>query len=155
KLAAIPAKLGGMRALTPTAWYEGILAGTLRLAAFLTGWIQNGQLRIYVRVTLAVASALILYTIVISTGSFELTSEVPLGFFETMIVVLMSVSGIAAVRARSRLSAILCLGGVGYSVALLFVAYGAPDLAITQILVETLTVVLFSFVILKLPQIRF
>jgi multicomponent Na+:H+ antiporter subunit A len=36
----------------------------------------------------------------------------------------------------------------------MFVAFGAPDLAITQLLVETLTVVLFSFVILKLPQIR-
>jgi multicomponent Na+:H+ antiporter subunit A len=37
---------------------------------------------------------------------------------------------------------------------LLFVAFGAPDLAITQLLVETLTVVMFSFVILKIPQIR-
>jgi multicomponent Na+:H+ antiporter subunit A len=77
-----------------------------------------------------------------------------LEFFQTTVVILMSVSSIAAVLARSRLAAILCLGGVGYSVALLFAVYGAPDLAITQLLVETLTVVLFSFVILKLPQIR-
>lgn len=140
--------------LTPTSIYQNTLDTVLRLAAFLTDWIQHGQLRIYVRVTLAAASGLILYALSRAVREFALTSRVPLGFFETMVVVMMSASAIAAVRARSRLAAILCLGGVGYSVAFLFVAYGAPDLAITQLLVETLTVVLFSFVILKLPQIR-
>ncbi len=139
---------------TPTSIYQAGLDGLLRMAGFLTGWIQQGQLRVYIRVTLFAASGLILYAIAQSVGKFPLTSRVPLGFFETMVVVLMSVSAIAAVRARSRLAAILCLGGVGYSVSFLFVAYGAPDLAITQLLVETLTVVLFSFVILRLPQIR-
>jgi multicomponent Na+:H+ antiporter subunit A len=140
--------------LTPTAIYQSGLEGLLQVADFLTGWIQHGQLRVYVRFTLVAASGLILYAMVLSVGKFSMTSRVPLGFFETMVVALMSVSAIAALRARSRLAAILCLGGVGYSVAFLFVAYGAPDLAITQLLVETLTVVLFSFVILRLPQIR-
>ena len=140
--------------ISPTAIYFSALDGVLKIAGFLTGWIQNGQLRLYVRVTLAAASGLILYALIHSMGEFGVTSRVPLKFFETMVVILMSVSSIAAVRARSRLGAILCLGGVGYSVAFLFVAYGAPDLAITQLLVETLTVVLFSFVILKLPQMR-
>lgn len=139
---------------TPTSLYQAGLAGLLEVAEFLTGWIQRGQLRVYVRITLVAASGLILYAMAQSLGKFSMTSRVPLGFFETTVVVLMSVSAVAAVRARSRLAAILCLGGVGYSVAFLFVAYGAPDLAITQLLVETLTVVLFSFVILRLPQIR-
>ena len=140
--------------ITPSAIYQQALDGVLKMAAFLTGWIQNGQLRVYVRITLLAASLLILYALSRAVGEFSLTSMVAPGFYETMVVVLMSASAIAAVRARSRLAAILCLGGVGYSVAFLFVAYGAPDLAITQLLVETLTVVLFSFVILKLPQIR-
>jgi multicomponent Na+:H+ antiporter subunit A len=139
---------------TPTALYQSGLDGLLKAAAYLTGWIQRGQLRVYVRITLIAAAGLILYAMALSIGKFSMTSRVPLGFFETMVVVLMSVSAVAAVRASSRLAAILCLGGVGYSVAFLFVAYGAPDLAITQLLVETLTVVLFSFVILRLPQIR-
>lgn len=140
--------------ITPSAIYQKSLDGVLKMAAFLTGWIQNGQLRIYVRVTLLAGSALIFYALSHAVGEFSLTSMVAPGFYETMVVLLMSASAIAAVRAKSRLAAILCLGGVGYSVAFLFVAYGAPDLAITQLLVETLTVVLFSFVILKLPQIR-
>ncbi len=146
--------MGKIHPITPSALYQSALDGVLKIAALLTGWIQHGQLRVYVRITLIGASVLILISMAMALGKFPLTSRVPLGFFETMVVLLMSASAIAAVRARSRLAAILCLGGVGYSVAFLFVAYGAPDLAITQLLVETLTVVLFSFVILKLPQIR-
>ncbi|RPJ33684.1 MAG: DUF4040 domain-containing protein [Verrucomicrobiaceae bacterium] len=140
--------------LTPTALYFRCLDGILKLAAFLTGWIQQGQLRVYVRVTLIAASGLILYATARVYEEFTTLSKVPLGVFETMTVLVMAVSALAAVRSKSRLAAILSLGGVGYSVAFIFAAYGAPDLAITQLLVETLTVVLFSFVILKLPQIR-
>jgi len=140
--------------LTPTALYFSGLDGILKLAAFLTGWIQHGQLRVYVRVTLIAASGLILYATAKVFEEFNTLSTVPLGIFETMMVVVMAASALVAVRSKSRLTAILSLGGVGYSVAFIFAAYGAPDLAITQLLVETLTVVLFSFVILKLPQIR-
>ncbi len=140
--------------LTPTSLYHDSLDGLLRLASLLTGWIQHGQLRIYVRVTLIAAAVLILHAVVLSKGRFSLASTVPVDTFGFTVLLLMSASAIAAARAQSRLRAILCLGGVGYSVALLFVAYGAPDLAVTQLLVETLTVVLFSFIILKLPQIR-
>lgn len=148
------AVMGKIRRFTPSAAFDRLLEGVLATAAFLTGWIQNGQLRVYVRVTLLAASLLILLALYQAVGGFSLITMVPPGFYELMVVVLMSASALAAARARSRLAAILCLGGVGYSVAFLFVAYGAPDLAITQLLVETLTVVLFSFVILKLPQIR-
>jgi len=144
-------EIGG---ITPTSVYQASLAGILRLAGFLTGWIQNGSLSTYVRVTLVAAALLVLYAVTLSVGKFETATRVPAGIFDTTVVVLMCASAVAAVFAHSRLTAILCLGGVGYSMALVFVAFGAPDLAITQLLVETLTVVLFSFVILKLPQIR-
>jgi multicomponent Na+:H+ antiporter subunit A len=140
--------------VTPSRIYRDSLTGVLGGALFLTDWIQNGQLRLYVRVTLAAGAALVIYAVVLTRGKFETLTRVPVGIFDLMVVGLMSVSAVAAVMAKSRLSAILCLGGVGYSVALIFVAFGAPDLAITQLLVETLTVVMFSFVILKLPQIR-
>jgi multicomponent Na+:H+ antiporter subunit A len=56
------------------------------------------------------------------------------------------------VLAKSRLAAIAALGVVGYSVALIFVLFGAPDLAMTQFLVETLTVILFVLVFYHLPE---
>ncbi|HSP42954.1 MAG TPA: hydrogen gas-evolving membrane-bound hydrogenase subunit E [Luteolibacter sp.] len=146
--------MGKFQFITPTALYFSGLDGLMKCAGFLTGWIQGGQLRIYVRVTLCAASFIILYALSEALADFSTSSKVPVRFFQTMVVILMSVSAIAAVLAKNRLAAILSLGGVGYSVALVFAFYGAPDLAITQVLVETLTVVLFSFVILKLPQIR-
>ncbi|MHC4810252.1 MAG: hydrogen gas-evolving membrane-bound hydrogenase subunit E, partial [Planctomycetota bacterium] len=58
------------------------------------------------------------------------------------------------VRTRSRLSAIGGMGLIGYGVALMFVYFGAPDLAITQFLIETLSVLLLVLVFWKLPAFR-
>lgn len=145
---------GQWAGVMPSALYTRVLAGTLGLAEYLTHRIQHGHLRLYVRVTLLATSILIFLGLGRSVQGFSQQTIVPPGVFETVLVLMLSVSAIAAVRAKSRLSAILCLGDVGYSVAILFATFSAPDLAITQLLVETLTVVLFSFVILKLPQMR-
>jgi multicomponent Na+:H+ antiporter subunit A len=146
--------LGALAAITPTRIYDFLLDGLLGAAGVLTRWIQNGQLRVYVRVTLAASAGLILFSLILNKDDFGTRSRIPVEPLDMVVLLMMCLSSVAAIRASTRLTAILCLGGVGYSVALLFVAFGAPDLAITQLLVETLTVVLFSFVILKLPQIR-
>jgi multicomponent Na+:H+ antiporter subunit A len=41
---------------------------------------------------------------------------------------------------------------VGYGVALLFVFFGAPDLAMTQFSIETLTVILLVLILSRLPR---
>lgn len=53
--------------------------------------------------------------------------------------------------ARSRIVALLCAGGAGLGVALVFAFYSAPDLALTQLLIETLTVILFALAFHRLP----
>jgi multicomponent Na+:H+ antiporter subunit A len=63
----------------------------------------------------------------------------------------MVVATLLTVFTRSRLTAIISMGVVGWGMALIFAAYGAIDLAITQIMVETLVVVLFVMVIRHLP----
>jgi multicomponent Na+:H+ antiporter subunit A len=50
------------------------------------------------------------------------------------------------------LGAVVALGVVGYSVAMVFILFGAPDLAMTQIMIETLTVILFVLVFYHLPR---
>ena len=57
-----------------------------------------------------------------------------------------------ALRIRQRLSAVLVVGVTGYGLAVLFALQGAPDLALTQFLVETLTLVVFVLVLRKLPK---
>jgi multicomponent Na+:H+ antiporter subunit A len=49
------------------------------------------------------------------------------------------------------LLAICSLGVVGAGIAILFLMYGAPDVALTQLLVETLTVIIVSIILLRLP----
>jgi multicomponent Na+:H+ antiporter subunit A len=64
------------------------------------------------------------------------------------------VGAIAAVRARATMTAVLSLGVTGYGVALTFVFFGAPDLAMTQFSVETLTVVIFTLVFYHFRRFR-
>ncbi|MEX0836160.1 MAG: hydrogen gas-evolving membrane-bound hydrogenase subunit E, partial [Nitriliruptor sp.] len=68
-----------------------------------------------------------------------------------VVIVLLLGAVIAAVVARGRLAAIAALGLTGFTVAVWFVLLGAPDLALTQILIETLTVALVVVVFRRLP----
>ena len=56
------------------------------------------------------------------------------------------------VFSASRLWAIASLGVLGYAICVLFVFFGAPDLAMTQFTIDTLTVILFVLVLYSLPK---
>jgi multicomponent Na+:H+ antiporter subunit A len=67
--------------------------------------------------------------------------------------VLVVVAAVAAVlRAHRGSPAITSLGVVGFGIALVFVLFAAPDLAITQFLVETLIVIIVALVLVRLPS---
>ncbi|OFZ19157.1 MAG: hypothetical protein A2X94_10260 [Bdellovibrionales bacterium GWB1_55_8] len=73
-------------------------------------------------------------------------------YYEWVLGTLMVLGSLIAARARSPLVSVTSLGVVGYAIALTYVLYGAPDLAMTQFLVETLTVILLALVLSKLPD---
>ena len=75
----------------------------------------------------------------------EVSAHVP-------IAVLLIGLALAAAIVRRRFSGALFLGMVGYSMAALFVVQGAPDLALTQVAIETLSTVLFVLVLRRLPD---
>src|SRR5699024_4928811 len=56
--------------------------------------------------------------------------------------------------ANSNLAIILITGITGYGVAILFVLYRAPDLALTQLVIETVSIVLFLLVYRHLPKLK-
>ncbi|MCL3861760.1 Na+/H+ antiporter subunit A [Actinotalea sp. K2] len=64
---------------------------------------------------------------------------------------LAAVAMILAARARRRLKAVVLAGISGYAVAALYLLHGGPDLALTQVLVETITLVVFVLVLRRLP----
>ncbi|HEX5541383.1 MAG TPA: Na+/H+ antiporter subunit A [Micromonospora sp.] len=66
--------------------------------------------------------------------------------------IVLAAAAVLAVRARRRLTAMVLVGVTGYGTAMMFVLYGSPDLALTQFLVETLTIVAFVLVLRRLPK---
>ena len=74
---------------------------------------------------------------------------------ETILILMMVVSAYVTVGIRTSLGAIISLGVVGVSVTLFYVFFSAPDLALTQLLIEVLLVVLLVIVFTRLsPDIR-
>ncbi|GAB3107949.1 Na+/H+ antiporter subunit A [Janibacter alkaliphilus] len=67
------------------------------------------------------------------------------------IGVVVVVAALLATRARDRLQTAVLVGVTGYGVALLFLVHGAPDLALTQVLVETVSLVVLVLVLRNLP----
>jgi multicomponent Na+:H+ antiporter subunit A len=71
---------------------------------------------------------------------------------QAVIGIIMVTCAVAAARATRRFAAVLLVGAIGYGMAALFIIQGAPDLAITQLLIETLGVVIFVMVVRHLPS---
>jgi multicomponent Na+:H+ antiporter subunit A len=74
------------------------------------------------------------------------------GVTELVLATLAVLGAFVTAHAPSRLSSVAALGVVGYAVALIYILYGAPDLAMTQFMTETLMVILFVFVFYHLPR---
>ncbi|GAB3129944.1 Na+/H+ antiporter subunit A [Tsukamurella serpentis] len=68
-----------------------------------------------------------------------------------LLSALMCIASITAVVLRNRLATVLVVSVTGYGTGVVFAVYGAPDLALTQFLVETVTLVIFVLVLRKLP----
>jgi multicomponent Na+:H+ antiporter subunit A len=66
-------------------------------------------------------------------------------------VLAICVASVLAARSRRRLKAVILIGIAGYGNAVLFLLHGAPDLALTQVLVETVTLVVMVLVLRRLP----
>jgi multicomponent Na+:H+ antiporter subunit A len=70
---------------------------------------------------------------------------------QVFIAVAIAIAAIMAGQARQRMSAVLLVGTTGFGMVALFAMHGAPDLALTQALVEMVTLVVFVLVLRRLP----
>jgi multicomponent Na+:H+ antiporter subunit A len=68
-----------------------------------------------------------------------------------IVGLLILAAAVGATVMRNRLAAVLLVGVTGYGCGTIFAFHGAPDLALTQFLVETLTLVIFVLVLRTLP----
>ncbi|WP_040576813.1 putative monovalent cation/H+ antiporter subunit A [Methylophaga lonarensis] len=135
----------------PEAGYFKFMDGIVFSADWQTRVLQNGKMGNYMIVMIMTTVILVGYTLLSQYG-FRLTLQASdVAFYEWAIALLMVVSVLYAIQTRSRLGAVASMGVLGFTVALIFIHFSAPDLGITQVLVETLTVILLVLVLFKLP----
>ena len=131
--------------------YDGALASVNAIARAQTRLLQNGQLARYISVVVVTVVALVAVQLAARDAAAWPGAWGDVRPIEAAVAAAILVAAFAAAVARSRLRAVLALGAAGFGVASLFALFGAPDLAMTQVLVETLTVILFVEVFRHLP----
>lgn len=137
--------------ITPEQGYFKFLDGVIGLCNWQTKILQNGKMGNYMIVLVMTTVTLVGWTLAQQSGIRFTLSWVDVNFYEAIIVGLLMVTAIYATFTRSRLGAVATMGVLGFMVALTFVLFSAPDLGITQVLVETLTVILLVLVLFRLP----
>ena len=134
--------------------YDAIVDATLALGVWQTRRLQTGRL---VNYTLATGFVLVLVL------GWALVRHgwpgIPNGWsgvrpWELVAVGLIVAGAATALTGRSRLPALVGLGAVGLGIALVFLQFGAVDVAITQFMVETLIVLLVAAVVPRLPRLN-
>jgi len=138
--------------------YALALDGLNALARGQTRILQSGYLRFYlmtiVLTTVGVTGAALLsrYGLNWLNGLNWNVLWEDVRIYELGLAVLVLLAAMVAALSSSRLGAVAALGVVGYGVALFFLLFGAPDLAMTQFTIESLTVILFVLVFYHLPR---
>lgn len=131
--------------------YDATVRGVLSLAGRVTAITQSGSITVYLAVLALTMVALPVVPLAMNGWPDPLPSflDSPL---QAVIGAIMVTSAVAAAVFHRRFASVIALSVVGYGMAALFVVQGAPDLALTQVLVETLGTVAFVLVIRHLPE---
>jgi len=135
----------------PERGYDKMMDGIVSVSDWQTRVLQSGYLRFYIMFVILTTAVMVGVTAQIYDVSVGPLAIADLRLYEMAIVVIMAFSALYAVLTRSRLGAVAALGSFGFTVALVFVLFSALDVGITQILVETLTVILLVLVLFRLP----
>lgn len=137
----------------PKAIAEILGNGFYKVASSITNFLQNGYLRYYIMTILVFLCGLLAYRLFTGLKLYiDFTKITQITFTELSMALIMFVAIGFTVFSTSRLAAIVALGVVGYAICMFFVFYSAPDLAMTQFTIDTLTVILFVLVLYRLPK---
>ncbi len=147
------APLGKLAAWGPGRAYQALMAGIVAVAKGQTRVLQNGILGWYLLVTIGTTVFLGGYAFATRVGPVPIGLD-PVRLDEAAVALALAAGAVAVVRARSLLFAVAALGVVGYGIAVVFLLFGGPDLALTQFAIETLSVLLFVLVLRRLPPMR-
>lgn len=129
--------------------FERLYTLAIRLLDAVSAWslpaLQGASLRSYA-VVLVLTASILLGAVLVPSELPSWSPKMDVRAHEVAAAAMVICGALSAVRAASTITALLSLGVTGYGVALIFVFFGAPDLAMTQFSVETLTAVIFVMV---------
>jgi multicomponent Na+:H+ antiporter subunit A len=135
----------------PDKGFDCFVALMVKIAFHVTRFIQPGRMEFYVTATFAVLA----FALLVPLFVYDELPDMPVWpqdilLHELTFIVIALIGLVAILMSKTRLNAIVALGIQGFSVAVLFLLFGAPDLSFTQFMVETLSVVILTLVMTRL-----
>jgi len=134
--------------------WDRILDGLKGFAAWQTQILQSGSLYHYMFVTFATMLLSLSVAIFLKPTEITLPDHWVISWQGIALILLIIGGTLITTVTASRITAMASLGVVGIGVAMIFIGFSAPDVAITQLLVETLVVVLVAVALLRLPTLE-
>lgn len=136
-------------------YYEKTMDMLDQLSAQSIQLIMNNRLNQYLHIIYIIFFVIIgfgIYKVGINDISYYNITEVTP--FEIIILINIIITSIALMFIRERMTMTILNGVIGYSIAVVFIFMKAPDLALTQLVIETITTVLFLLVFYHLPNVQ-
>ncbi|MER1986506.1 MAG: Na+/H+ antiporter subunit A [Solibacillus sp.] len=136
-------------------YYERMIGMAEGWSGRATNRYMNGNLAAYfVYIYVFFVVVLAGYSALHDVLTWNPAKDSPIEYYELIVVFVMIFAAIAILFAKSRITVVLLNGVLGYSVAFFFVIFRAPDLALTQLVVESVTTALFLLAFKYLPDLR-
>lgn len=117
---------------------------------YMTGFIRDYLVYIFGFIVLIVGGTLLIF----EGFSFNSSNDAPINIFEAALILSMVISAVTVLFSKSRMTSIIAVGALGFLVVFAFVLFRAPDLALTQLVVETITTALFLLCFYHLPELK-
>ncbi len=130
--------------------YNLSLRGIARVSVWTTSLTQRGSLPFYVG-TIFVVFVAAEATALLAGTEWRIAVDAWQSPAQLLAAPVMILAGFVAIRARKRYTGVVLVSVTGLGMVLLFATSGAPDLALTQILVETVTLIAFALVLRRIP----
>lgn len=132
--------------------YDGLVNNAKNTLKRFSSFMQPGPVKGYVLALLVLMIVLFAIPFLKLSAGFIPTLNFNVEPYEFLVFFFMIVAAVGAAVLPKYLPAVISLSALGYLVSLLFIYLSAPDLALTQVLVETLTTIIFVLAIVKIPQ---
>lgn len=141
------------RALTLNNLYDKTMLGLDVGLNRVSRLYMTGSMRHYLLYMFSAIVVIVIGTLIVKDAFvFTFEGAAPIRPYGVILIIVLILGTCITLFAKSRLTAIIGLGAVGYTVALFFVIFNAPDLALTQLVIETISVALFLLAFYHLPK---